>query len=39
MAQEVLRLEILDGGMVRRDYYGNYEGAIRPLFEWITTKK
>jgi lipopolysaccharide transport system ATP-binding protein len=39
MAQEVLRLEILDGGMVRRDYYGNYEGAIRPLFDWITTKK
>jgi hypothetical protein len=39
MAHEVLRLEILDGAAVRKDYYDEYGGYIRPFFEWNTTKE
>jgi len=39
MADEVLRLEILDGAAVRKDYYDEYGGYIRPFFEWNTTKE
>ena len=39
MTHKILKLQILDGPAVRGDYYGRYEGSVRPLFEWSTKKK
>jgi lipopolysaccharide transport system ATP-binding protein len=36
MTHEILKLEILDGSFVRKDYFGGYDGVVRPLFEWKT---
>jgi lipopolysaccharide transport system ATP-binding protein len=36
--RDVLRLEVLDGPTVRKDYFGGYPGVIRPLFDWVTVK-
>jgi lipopolysaccharide transport system ATP-binding protein len=38
MTHKVLRLQVIDGPAVRGDYYGRYDGAIRPLFDWQTRK-
>lgn len=38
MERDVLRLEILDGPTVRKDYFGGYPGVLRPLFNWATTE-
>jgi lipopolysaccharide transport system ATP-binding protein len=39
MTHKILRLQILDGAAVRGDYYGHYDGTIRPLFDWSTDRK
>ncbi len=39
LTNKILRLQILDGPAVRNDYYGRYDGAIRPLFDWSTCRK
>ncbi len=39
MTHKVLRLRILDGSEVRGDYYGRYDGTVRPLFDWSTRRK
>lgn len=39
LVPEVLKLEILDGPLVRGDYTGDYHGVLRPQLEWITRKK
>ncbi len=36
--KDVLRLEVLDGVKVRRDYFGDYAGCIRPDLTWITER-
>jgi lipopolysaccharide transport system ATP-binding protein len=38
MTHNVLKLQIVDGPNVRGDYYGHYDGSVRPLFNWATTK-
>ncbi len=38
MSEEILRFEILDGAYVRGDYFGAYDGVVRPLFEWETVR-
>jgi lipopolysaccharide transport system ATP-binding protein len=37
MIQDTLRFEIQDGSSLRADYYGNYDGVIRPKLQWSTT--
>ena len=37
MIQDALRFEILDGNSLRGDYYGNYDGLVRPKLQWSTT--
>tara|TARA_X000000950_G_scaffold35423_1_gene37920 strand:- start:11465 stop:12751 length:1287 start_codon:yes stop_codon:yes gene_type:complete len=32
----LLKIEIEDGILVRRDYHGEYQGVLRPLFKWVT---
>ena len=36
MLEYVLKIELEDGVIVRGDYHGNYEGSLRPMFEWET---
>jgi lipopolysaccharide transport system ATP-binding protein len=36
--KELLRLEILDGGNIRGDYYGGWNGVIRPKLSWKTMR-
>ncbi|TWJ19374.1 ABC transporter ATP-binding protein [Geobacter argillaceus] len=36
--REALRLEVLDGVAVRRDYFGEYGGYLRPDLEWSTAR-
>jgi len=35
-ASDVLKIDILDGPSVRGDFYGDFGGKIRPLFDWET---
>lgn len=37
MIHDVLRFEIQDGSSLRADYYGNYDGVVRPKLQWSTT--
>jgi lipopolysaccharide transport system ATP-binding protein len=37
--KDILRFEILDGSTVRKDYYGDYKGVLRPLLHWVTRKR
>jgi lipopolysaccharide transport system ATP-binding protein len=37
-AKNILVFEILDGIMVRGDFYGTYGGVVRPMLEWETVK-
>jgi lipopolysaccharide transport system ATP-binding protein len=36
MIEYVLKIELEDGVIVRGDYFGNYEGVLRPMLEWET---
>jgi lipopolysaccharide transport system ATP-binding protein len=36
MTNDVLKIEVLDGAVVRGDYFGHYGGYIRPMFHWKT---
>jgi lipopolysaccharide transport system ATP-binding protein len=36
--EDVLRIDVLDGGYVRKDYLGDYEGVFRPLLPWRTVE-
>ena len=36
MIEYVLKIELEDGVKVRGDYHGNYEGVLRPMFQWET---
>lgn len=36
MIDYVLKIEILDGIIVRGDYHGEYSGVLRPMFHWET---
>lgn len=38
LAENVLRIEILDGLAVRGDYTAGYGGVVRPMLSWNTTK-
>lgn len=38
MYQQVLQFDVLDGTMVRGDYHGAFEGAVRPLLPWETVR-
>lgn len=38
MVSDILHFEAYDGNKVRGDYFGEYDGAIRPLLEWKTIK-
>jgi len=35
----IISFNINDGPLVRKDYFGEYGGSLRPLLEWITIKK
>jgi len=36
LLEYLLKIEIEDGVFVRGDYYGQYDGVLRPLFDWET---
>ena len=36
MVEYILKIELEDGLIVRGDYYGNYDGVLRPMLEWKT---
>lgn len=36
--KDLLRLEVRDGVNVRRDYFGDYAGCIRPDLTWLTER-
>ena len=37
MIQNVLKFEVLDGSALRGNYYGDYDGVVRPKLQWSTT--
>jgi lipopolysaccharide transport system ATP-binding protein len=36
MIKDVINFEVLDSNSIRKDYYGVYEGVVRPKLKWIT---
>jgi len=38
LINNVLKIELQDGIIVRKDYHGGYPGILRPLFKWVTDK-
>ncbi len=38
VVKDVLQLDVLDGGSVRRDYFGEYGGYFRPELAWTTVR-
>ena len=36
MIKDVINFEVLDSNSIRKDYYGVYEGVVRPKLKWMT---